>query len=184
MNAKLVTITSLLGVLSSCEKTSTSSKGKQSESQPASATGTAALPETAARQAEALDIYEVTFRYLFQKNASGQQQKAGAYFIHIGDELKMADPDDGFMKRFADVKPPVKRYSECESSMERGVVEKSTGVKGLSFGVGKLKWISDTEVEISGGYYEAGLSSAGYTYRLKKTSGKWAVEKETMTFIS
>ena len=130
MNAKLVVIFLFLGAFSSCERTSTSER-KHGESQPASPAGTVALPEPAARQAEAFDIYEVTFRYLFQKNASGQQQKAGAYFLRIGDGSKVADPDDAFMKRFADVKPPVKRGSESEISEEKGVIDKSTGVTGL-----------------------------------------------------
>jgi hypothetical protein len=183
MNARPIAVFFLLGLLSSCDRSSTVGK-KPDESQPGSQIGAAGPSDTKRRQAEELDIYEVTFRYLFEHNASGQQQGAGAYFLQIGEEATTDDLDDVFMKRFADVKPSVKRASESESSAEKGVIDKSTGVKGLLFNVGKPKWISDTEVEMSGGYYEAGLSSAGYTYRLKKTSGKWAVEKETMGFIS
>lgn len=127
------------------------------------------------------DIREATFRYQFLHNASGLQQKADVYFLSLGG--KDRDPSDEFMKRFADHKPPVKKVSQSAGRME-GVRDKATGGRGLIFRVEAIKWVSDTEVTVSGGYYEGGLSSSGNSYHLKKQKDKWVVEKSEMHWIS
>ena len=135
--------------------------------------------------AEEWDIREATFRYQFRKNASGQQQAAKVYCLELAVDGKRADPDDAFLKRFAGNKPPVKKGSECGMSAEQGVViDKETGASGLIFNTGDIQWVSDTEVEVSGGYYEASLSASGNVYSLKKVNGIWTVIKEKMTWIS
>ena len=133
---------------------------------------------------EELDIREATFRYQFANNASGQQQRAGSYYLAIPAGRKSGDPDDAFLKRFAGNKPPVKKQSDCDPSGEKGVVDKQTGERGVEFRTGKIKWVSDTEVQVSGGYYEAGESSSGNVYYLKKVNGKWTVTKDEMLLIS
>src|SRR4051812_24973676 len=103
------------------------------------ASGPAAPPNKAA---EELDIREATFRYQFEKNASGQQARAGAYYLSIsGKDDKPTDPSAEFMKRFAGNKPPVKMMSECNTLGPR-VVDKKTGERGLLFETGAIKWIS------------------------------------------
>lgn len=52
------------------------------------------------------------------------------------------------------------------------------------FYVGEIKWVSEIEVEVAGGYYEANLSASGNTYYLKKKDGKWVVERDEMHWIS
>jgi hypothetical protein len=117
---------------------------------------------------EALDIAEATFRYQFEHNASGAQQKANAYFI----SLFKKDPSPDFLKRFANNKPQVKNGSEFKIG------------NGLAFRVGTIKRVSKTKVEVSGGYYEAGLSSSGNTYFVEKKDGKWTVTGNKMHWIS
>lgn len=128
------------------------------------------------------DIREAVFHYQFKRNASGQQQRASAYFLIIGEQD--GNPSDEFIRRFASHSPPVKPASRCWSSMRRGVVDKDTGRSGLIFSVGSIKWINDTEVEVSGGYYEAGLSSSGNIYFVKRRGGKWEVTGDKMLWIS
>jgi hypothetical protein len=140
-------------------------------------------PQAPNKAAEELDIRETTFRYQFGKNASGQQQSAKSFYLAVSADDKQTDPDDAFIERFAGNEPPVKKVSECDSS-GAGVVDKKTGESGLIFKTGAIKWVSDTEVEISGGYYEAGLSASGNTYYLKKVNGKWTVIKDVMHWIS
>jgi hypothetical protein len=144
----------------------------------------ACVAESAKKAAEELDIREATYRYQFGKNASGQQQSAKSYYLSLDAGDKRKDPDDGFIKRFADNTPPVKKVSECDASANKGVVDKKTGERGLIFSTGAIKWVSDTEVEVSGGYYEAGESSSGNTYYLKKVEGKWKVIKDVQQWIS
>ena len=139
-------------------------------------------PSTApARSAAEDDIREATYRYQFLHNASGLQQKADVYFLSLGE--KDTDPSDAFMKRFADHKPTVKKVSSSAGRLG-GVRDKDTGGKGLIFRVAQIKWVSETEAEVSGGYYEGGLSASGNTYYLKKENGKWVVTRSEMHWIS
>lgn len=119
-------------------------------------------------EAEALDIAEATFRYQFTNNASGAQQKAKAYFL----SLFKKDPSPSFLKRFAKHKPPVKNGSEFEIG------------KGLKFRVNSIKRLDKTKVEVSGGYYEARLSSSGCTYTVELKDKKWVVTQRKMKWIS
>lgn len=138
------------------------------------------------RAAQMDDIREATFRYQFAKNASGQQQSAQVYFLSIvaAGREKAEDPSEEFMKRFAGHKPRVAKDSESRYFMDDGVRDKKTGEKSLSFHVGGIRWKADTEVEVDGGYYEAGPSASGNTYFLKKKRGKWMVERDVMHWIS
>lgn len=117
---------------------------------------------------EALDIAETTFRYQFKDNASGQQQKAPAYFLSLFGK----DPTPEFLKRFAGHKPPIRKGSEFEI------------MKGIEFIVTRIKRVTKDKVEVSGGYYASGLSASGNTYVLEKKNGKWTVTKNTMHWIS
>ncbi len=134
------------------------------------------------RQIQEDEIRETVFRYQFDHNASGQQKRAKAYFLSICD--KDRDPSDEFMKRFAGYKPPVRKASACRTNATNGVVDKRTGEQGLLFRVTGIKWISDTEVQVGGGYYEAGLSASGNTYTVKKANRKWKVTADMMHWIS
>jgi hypothetical protein len=135
-----------------------------------------------ARQRQEDDIREAVFRWQFDHNVSGQQKKAKVYFLSVGDNY--GDPSDEFIKRFADNKPPVRKRSECTADAGKGVLDKKTGGQGLIFNVTRIQWKSDTEVEVEGGYYEAGLSASGNTYTLKKDKGKWQVTKDKLDEIS
>ncbi|HEV2392285.1 MAG TPA: hypothetical protein VG146_07975 [Verrucomicrobiae bacterium] len=135
-----------------------------------------------APQSQEEDIREAVFRWQFDHNVSGQQNKAKGYFLTVGE--KSGDPSDKFIKRFAHNKPPVRKRSECSADPGRGVLDKKTGERGLIFFVTSIKWNSDTEVEVKGGYYEAGMSASGNTYALKKEKGKWKVTNDTLDEIS
>ncbi len=89
------------------------------------------------------------------------------------------------MMKFYGNQPLVKKGSECTVDMDKGVRDRQNGgKKGLIFHVAGIKWNSDTEVEVDGGYYEGGLSSSGNTYTVKKDAGKWKVIRNKMNWIS
>jgi hypothetical protein len=134
------------------------------------------------RQSQEDDIREAVFRYQFEHNASGQQKTAKVFFIGV--EGNAGDPSDMLLKRFADNKPPVRKASASHFVKGKGIVDKQTGELGLAFSVTSIKWISDTEVQANGGYYEAEESSSGNTYTLQKENGKWKVTKSKMNWIS
>jgi hypothetical protein len=135
-----------------------------------------------ARESQTDDIREAVFLWQFEHNASGQQTNAQVYFLEVGE--KGGDPGDEFMKRFTGHKPPVRKVSACSASADQGVLDKKTGEKGLIFRVTSIKWKSDTSVDVSGGYYEAGESASGNTYTAKKEKGKWQVTNNKMHWIS
>lgn len=129
--------------------------------------------------AEEDNIREAVFRYQFKHNASGQQQNAKAYFLSLG---KDKDPGDQFMERFKNHKPPVKKASQGITN--NGVRDKETGERGLIFGVTSIKQINEDEVEVNGGYYEAGLSASGNVYRVKREGDRWVVKEDRTLWIS
>lgn len=135
------------------------------------------------RAAEEDNIREAVFRYQFEHNGSGQQQKANAYCLSILLDQKKSDPSYDFMKRFDGHKPPVRKASECHSTKVE-VVENRTGKSALIFSVSSITWVSETEVTVGGGYEEANLSSSGSTYTVKKQGGKWTVTDDRMNWIS
>jgi hypothetical protein len=129
-----------------------------------------------ARQVD--DIREAVFRWQFDHNASGQQKKAKVYFLRL--QGKEGDPTDEFMKRFAGHSPPVRKASACESDAKKGVRDKTTGEMGLVFWISNVRWKSDTEVELGGGYDESSRSASSNAYVVKKVDGKWKVTSDKM----
>src|SRR5689334_427177 len=112
------------------------------------------------RESQVNDIREAVFRYQFEHNASGQQQSAHDYYLAIGD--KDSDPSDEFMKRFAHHKPPVRKASASRIVPSTGaVVNRRNGRTGLLFNVSAITWVSDTEVNVIGGYSEGNVSASG-----------------------
>jgi hypothetical protein len=76
------------------------------------------------------------------------------------------------------------KLSDCSSDAHRGVAEKRTGKRGVVFRVRTIKWVSETEVDVVGGYFEDGLSASGNTYTVIKTQGKWTVSEAKTNWIS
>lgn len=142
-------------------------------------------PTALPRSAQEDDIREAVFRYQFEHNASGTQQTAKFYCLSLGEYSKDIGPDDGLMQRFQGHKPAVKKVSQCVYSLEVGVKDKETGQSGgLVFRVTSIRWISDTEIEVEGGYYEGGLSASGNVYRVVQKGSQWIVTEDQMRWIS
>jgi hypothetical protein len=132
------------------------------------------------------EIAEATFRYQFAHNASAQQASANVYCVMYGVSwlAQPEDPPPQVLSRLADVTPPVTPVSQCSASMEKGVVDKTTGRSGLIFRLESVRCSGESSCEVNGGYYEGNLSSSGNTYTLEKRDGKWVVTKDVMNWIS
>jgi hypothetical protein len=144
----------------------------------------------AARQKETDEVREAVFRYQF---ATSGVPKAAVYFLSLGVGKTGAadifdasyDPSNEFMKRFVDLKVPVRKASASTFGSPSGrVVDKASGKLGVLFDVRSIKWISDTEVEVQGGFAAGMLYARGSIYTVKKEKGKWKVTKEDNTFMS
>ena len=123
------------------------------------------------RLAAEADIAEAVFRYQFEHNASGIQQKADHYCLSLPGERS---PDAGFLHRFDGNKPPVSTADECERKSGHD----------LFFRVQHLDWRSEAEVWVRGGYWEGNLSSSTESYRVRRKNGKWVVDGARMEAIS
>lgn len=130
------------------------------------------------------DIREAVFRHLFTHNASGLQAGADAYYLAVGPFG--LDPSDGFLKRFRDHKPPVRRVSECRPPADSNDRPRSvkTGRQGPIFRVTFVRRVGLREFEVKGGYYEGLLSGSGNTYRVRLVNGRWVVVQDRMDWIS
>jgi hypothetical protein len=135
------------------------------------------------------DIREAVFRYQFLHNVSGLQQRAGAYFIglYVTGDLNLpvhyVDPSDNLLARFAGNTPPVKKASESTYSVQ-GVFDLRTGARGLLFRIESIKEIDPDQVEVTGGYFEAGLSASGNVYTVTRTNDRWTVVKDSLIWIA
>ncbi|HEY1172592.1 MAG TPA: hypothetical protein VGH19_14575 [Verrucomicrobiae bacterium] len=142
----------------------------------------------ARRQQETNDILETLFRYQI---ATNQVTEAKVYFLSVSLNAKgqdifdsARDPSIDFMKRFADLKTPVQKASASTFSQAGWVVEKRNDQRGVIFNSEKIKWISPTEVEVTGSFYAGMLYARGYTFTVKKEKDKWSVTAATETWMS
>jgi hypothetical protein len=129
------------------------------------------------------DIREAVFLYQFDHNASGLQKHAHAYCIFVRANEKRVDPSKEFLERFGHHKPPVRKGSACHWT-DVQVVENRLGRPALIFIISGIKWISDTEATVEGGYEEANVSSSAESYTVKEQAGKWVVTPGQVMVIS
>jgi hypothetical protein len=137
--------------------------------------------EVATRLSEEDEIREAVFRYQFEFNASGLGQAANAYFLNVEGNK---DPSAQLLERFGGHRPPVKPVSA--SMLQPGtaqVLDRESGLPSLIFGITEIRWLSDDEVEVDGGYEEASESGTGNTYRVVKEAGRWEVVECQMLWI-
>jgi hypothetical protein len=63
------------------------------------------------------------------------------------------------------------------------VLDRESGLLGLIFRVTEIRWLTASEVEVDGGYEEAGESGSGNIYRVVKRQGYWEVVECQMLWI-
>ena len=121
------------------------------------------------------DLYETSFRYIFRHNDSGIGDMAEAYYILVPKDGGMGDPTNDFLARLANVHPPVKKGSLCNT--KGAVTSVKGGAAGILFFVEDIYWKSDEEVYVEGGYLEDVVNAARVTCLLKQKRGHWTVTK-------
>jgi hypothetical protein len=119
-------------------------------------------------KAQALDIAEAVFRHQFARNVATQEPKTPAYFLGLFGK----DPSPEFLSRFKNHKPPVKKQAEFVMG------------SGLKFFVDRIKRVSKTKVEVSGGYFEGLMSASRNTFTVELKNGKWIVTRDKLEQIS
>jgi hypothetical protein len=127
------------------------------------------------RNTEDENIAEAVFRYKFETFSDGR--KFSVYFLWLGDGR---DPNDDFMSRFAGNTPPVKKASQSVKVSD-GVKDKGTGKRGVIYGIPRIKWLSDTEVDVSVSKWVWGWGQYGYVCRALRENDKWVVKRCELT---
>jgi hypothetical protein len=128
---------------------------------------------------EIADIQEAVFRYMFEYHPEAKQKEVRYYYLSINHK----NTSNKFMKRFKDYDPPVKKLSQCISSLY-GVKDKRTEEKGIIFQLGSIRFNNKDEIVVSGGHYAGGKSSTGYAYTVQRLNNQWVVTKEKLGTIS
>ena len=146
-------------------------------------------PQPAAKETSRPEdaIREAVYRYQMQHNASGLQGAAKVFFLATStpSAISYTDPDDAFMRRFANTTPPVKKASASMAQPETSlIVDKQTGDVGLILSITSVKMLDAHTAEVEGGYYEANLSASGNTYRVERKGDQWVVSGDVMHWIS
>jgi len=133
---------------------------------------------TLGRTADARGVLEAVFRYQFEHNDSGLQERAAAYCLCVPDgEGRRGgerDPEPGLLELFRGRKPPVLPCSGCRIDGGR-VVEAREGRPALTFRVASLRWLGRDEAEVEGGYGEGNLSASGQRFRVVRGEAGWKV---------
>jgi len=131
---------------------------------------------------EELQIQQTVLRYQFEHNAAAN--KYAIFCIAISKGETASDAPAKLIQGLNDATHKAVKSSDCDAHMDNGVTEHSSGKPALTLNVGKVNWVAKDEAVVEGGYYEAGLSSSGNTYHLKKISGVWRVVQNQLNWIS
>ena len=135
-----------------------------------------ASPTPATRSVQADDVREAVFRYLFDHNGCNCPGIVEVLFLSLGTSVGTdRDPTAEFMRRFEGDEPPVRKVSESVWDVAEGVSDRQTGETGIILRVGHVVWMSDTEIQVRGGYYSNGLSAATSLFQVVLQGGWWEV---------
>lgn len=125
----------------------------------------------AERKQQELNIKETLFRHLFAK-AHKDRPSAQVLFLYTDSTEEIRQ----LVKRMADYKPPVKPSSQRLKGPSGMSYDKTTGERGISVGVWKLTWVTDSQVKVRGGYSYSMKEGMGAAFQLDKVDGKWKVK--------
>lgn len=133
---------------------------------------------------EDADVVEAVFRHWL---TPAKRDGVAVGFLRIG----KADPSQEFLARLADCGLRVRPASEASWSTELlpsgsrdhgGVVEYSTGTRGMIVSVWRIRWMSSERVEVESGCVTGRRAGVGVTHLVQRKAGKWvAVETKTWT---
>ena len=133
------------------------------------------------------DIAEAVFRYMFRPEPFDKEvshsinQVHKVYFIAFADSV---DPSAEFLKRFDDIKTPVKPLSAGDRR-QMFIYDKAAGERGAAFYIQKITMHGRGNAEVEASLHPGGgLSASGLIYRVAQKNGKWIVIGEKLKWIS
>ena len=130
---------------------------------------------TVDRTKEENRIREAVFEYQMGR------YDASIFFLSIGEMA--GDPSAEIMSYFEGHVPPVKPASQGIVGGGESIND-ANGETGIIIKAAAIRWISDTEVEVKGGYFANTKDITGDTYHVVLKDGEWAVTKDTVDWGS
>ena len=137
-----------------------------------------AKPRQPTRETEAADVYEAVIRYQIKS----WKLAAKSYCV----KMNGRDPKKDFLDRFHPL--PVKGASGCRRQTTAKVMmqvrDKKTGNVAVIFDVEAIRWLSENEAEVEGGYLCGSRCMAGGNYHLLRDGTHWVVTGYGVHIIS
>ena len=125
------------------------------------------------RSTEEDRVAEALFRHLLQEH-----QGLEVYFLSRGG----ADPSDDFMRRFHGERPLIKKRSLSVRGKYLSVLDKESGAIAGILSVGSIRWITDGEVEVDGGFSDGEIIV--HRYRMVRSNVGWSVIGKEFVMVS
>ena len=129
------------------------------------------------------EIYATVFRYQIGHNLSSLREGVPVACLATVTNGVSADPEQAILDKFARERILIRKQSACTVA-SFGVFDNASGKRGIELKLGKITWVSESEVTIEGGYFEANESGSGNIYRVRKIGDKWKVVDDQLSWIS
>jgi hypothetical protein len=115
-------------------------------------------------------VCDAVFRYQLQQPLADAPHPPRYYVAWYGQ-----DPDDACLSRLRALVSGVQPLSQCRVTARAGVIDRTTGARGVIVQVARLTWIHAAAVDVVGGYYISHRHAAGLRYRVEHDGQRWAM---------
>jgi hypothetical protein len=115
-------------------------------------------------------VCEAVFQYQLRQPLADAPQPLRYYVARQG-----RDPSGALLGRLQRLAPGVQPFSQCRVSGRDGVVDRTTGARGVILQVARLARQHATAVDVVGGYYLTHRQAASFRYHLEHHDGRWVV---------
>jgi hypothetical protein len=113
---------------------------------------------------------DAVFRYQLQQRLTEAPHPPRYYVAQQG-----RDPTDAVLGRLRALGATVQPLSQCRVTAREGVVDRTTGARGIIVQVARLSWLHAAAVDVVGRYYITHRHAAGLRYRVEHDGRRWAV---------
>jgi len=115
-------------------------------------------------------VCEAVFQYQLQQPLADAPHPLRYYVARQG-----RDPSGTVLGRLRRRTPEVQPFSQCRVSGRDGVVDRTTGARGVILQVARVTWPHATAAGVVGGYYLTHRQAASFRYSLEPHDSRWAV---------
>jgi hypothetical protein len=115
-------------------------------------------------------VCDAVFRHQLQQPLADAPHPPRHYVAWHG-----RDPDDACLGRLRALVSGVQPLSQCRVTARQGVVDRTTGARGVIVQVARIASIHAAAVDVVGGYYISHRHAAGFRYRVEHDGQRWAV---------